>query len=782
MRLKLKDFIRSALAIAAATLLAAVDAFADGIVYNGTEYSNGANLSIEADASKTYTFTAKLPAVSFASLQWSTLGGIEIVSGGTSPTVTIRCKSGTTYDDSYSLYAKGRLILSAEKETTAIAEGCEDCLSGIVCNPYYSYSLNIYKTFDWSGNAIVGDKCAQPGDSVTFSVAPWVSMYQPNDVGFDTYEWDIPSSLNASKLYYSADKSSVTFVVSDNIEGQVIKARMGKYNIDANTQQPLALTLSNGIPKPQIEGMADDDTYCLPFSTPTASLIVSNASPEASYVWKMRTWDILSLSANGDTVTFRPQENEQVIQLQVEGGCTPQSYLYQINRSLPADASIANSYDDPYCLPASKNVTLSVAGVPVGTSLEWQVDGDGWLIPDAEKNKATPAVTTGEGPAKVTVRSTYCPAPELTATLNIEPQKPANIDGPACLTFGQSQTLTYTVPAVDNAAQYEWSYPSTWTVSGADNQNTITLISDGQTADSVKVRAVGCNESEWSSLAVKMGYPAPKGINIKSECLNPGLPTTIELEVEPPEGVASGVSYEWAIPSSFASMYSYYTDKSDIRIRTTGNLGVYPISVTVNGSCGTNSYYTDTISMTPSFYISTYVARKMRFFMVDEDLENADYYQWYINGKLLDSGKDLSIASFTLSDEEFGAYFDEGVVCVIVTEGDCKTKVTYKYPEADEQKEQQQDEEIGENKSLNIANEQNSMTVSPNPATGNVKVSFLSPAKRRLSIFNQNGESVLFSSVTEAVNTFSLAGVTPGLYYVVAIDSESKYFSKLLVK
>lgn len=124
-------------------------------------------------------------------------------------------------------------------------------------------------------NAIVGDKCAQPCDSVTFSVAPWVSLYQPNVVGFDTYEWEIPSSLRASDLYYSADNSSVTFVASDNIEGQVIKAKIGKYNIETGSQPPLSLTLSNGIPKPIIEGMGDVNSISLTDVTPGLYFVVA---------------------------------------------------------------------------------------------------------------------------------------------------------------------------------------------------------------------------------------------------------------------------------------------------------------------------------------------------------------------------------------------------------------------------------------------------------------------------------------------------------------------------
>lgn len=778
MIIKYKNFICLGLALVAAMMSVPIEALADGIVYNGKEYGSGENISIDADSSKTYSFTAQLPATTFASLQWSTYGGIKIVGKSTGATVTIQCESGTTYETGYSLYAKGRLTLTAVKETTPVPEGCEECLAGIVCNPNYTYSLNIYKTFDWSGNAIVGDKCAQAGDSITFSVAPWVSMYQPNDVGFDTYEWDIPESLNASKLYYSADKSSVTFVASEKIEGQVIKARMGKYNIDANNQEPLTLTLSNDIPKPEIDGMSSNDTYCLPVSTQSASFIVTNASPGAKYIWDMRTWDILSLSANGDTVTFRPRNNEQVVQLQVEGGCTAQSYLYQINRSLTSDATIENGYGDPYCLPAGKSVELSVDSIPDGTSLKWKIEGDGWDLPETEKNKAKPKVTTGTGPATVTVYSSNCPTPELTATLNIEPQKPANIDGPACLTFGESETLTYSVAAVDNAAQYEWSYPSTWTVSGADNQNTITLISDGQTADSVKVRAIGCNESEWSKLAVKMDYPAPKGISIISDCLNPGLSTDVQLEVVPPDGVSDDASYEWTIVDSL-KVESKREGKTVV-FNTMGHIGNFVVEVKVSGSCGTGSEFTDTITIVPGFTLYTEIRRTKREIGIEQELEGVVNYTWYVGGKYRSSGQYDSYVDITPSSS-WGDYFYEGSAYVIVHfENGCYAKAEIPW---NEKQIQQLADEVGNNKSLSLADGNESvMKVSPNPTSGDVQVSFSTPEERRIAIISLNGEIVLSTKVSETVNSISLAGVAPGLYSVVAIDSESKYYSKLLVK
>lgn len=96
---------------------------------------------------------------------------------------------------------------------------------------------------------------------------------------------------------------------------------------------------------------------------------------------------------------------------------------------------------------------------------------------------------------------------------------------------------------------------------------------------------------------------------------------------------------------------------------------------------------------------------------------------------------------------------------------------------------QQLADEVGNNKSLSLADGAESvMTVSPNPTCGDVQVSFSTPGERRVAIVSLNGEIVISAKVSEVVNSISLAGVAPGLYSVVAIDSESKYFSKLLVK
>lgn len=268
-------------------LIAFINSFT-AISQNISFQHNGQNVSylvIPADSTDTeYTITAILPTENIEYTYWSVSGGIEVVDS-TDTEITIRCKSGNSYTTKYSKYAYGEIVIHAKKVEEEVSEECASCEMQD-CNPYYKASINIYKTFDWSGNKIVGDNCISAGDSVTYSVAPWISLlyYTSNE-----YYWNIPEDLRASDLYYSADGSSVTFVASENIEGQTISVEIGKYNLDSG-QDALTLTTSRDIDIPQIDGMIECSYYCLPFKTDTFTLIINNASEDALYEWDVLSW------------------------------------------------------------------------------------------------------------------------------------------------------------------------------------------------------------------------------------------------------------------------------------------------------------------------------------------------------------------------------------------------------------------------------------------------------------------------------------------------------------
>lgn len=648
-----------------------------GILYNGQNVQN--EMSIAADPSQTFNFAASLPGLTYSSLSWTAEGGVEIVGSPNGSSVSVRSKSGTTNAEEYSRYAKGRLRLVAEVDTTIIPPGCESCEWG-QWSKAFGYEVLIYKTFDWSGNSIVGPSCVNPGDSVTYSVAPWVSLHDAKVVGFDDYYWDIPDSLVDSELYYSADQSSETFVVSENIAGMTISARIGKYNcLEGVTQQaPLTLTLDNEVPVPILSGMVDN-SYCLPFGTDSVTFTVSNASPEVDYNWDLRTWRILSQNGNGSSITFKPENNEQTIMLNITGGCSEKTYLYDVNRSLREDYVITNDYKTPNCLPANTTREFFIKQVPQGTAMQWNVSGEGWSVSQDESKRATPQISVGTGMGVVTAYCSKCLSVAISDTFYIAPDQLGEITGEACLDPGDTTQITYSVSAVNNVDRYEWSYPSQWGVSGSADGNIITLIPDGVHVDTVKVRAVGCNETDWSKLAVKMAYAAPQGISIAADCINIGEVSFIDFSVDEDESVANSIEYEWSIPSTFGSIwYSLNTTKQRISVRCRGNEGNHVISVQPKNSCGSSAVCSRTISLESNFELDTYIRRGYRHLETTEvSVEGATYYEWYVNGIKLEEGSEVSEAQFTLSNEDVGGYYYKGQGWLIVTyQNGCKTKKT----------------------------------------------------------------------------------------------------------
>jgi len=175
---------------------------------------------------------------------WSVDGGIKITDGANSKNVTVEPLDGINYaaPEQYSKYAKGKLKVTCKVEylyeyTVTTIAPCEvepEKTEQDYYTYYVSYTseIEIRKQFsDLIGNAITGPEFVKTDQKVTFSVAPWISLYPLNTVEFDDYYWDIPHGVAQNDvLYYSADKSSVTFVVGNNFKNQTIYVRMGACN------------------------------------------------------------------------------------------------------------------------------------------------------------------------------------------------------------------------------------------------------------------------------------------------------------------------------------------------------------------------------------------------------------------------------------------------------------------------------------------------------------------------------------------------------------------------
>lgn len=725
-------------------------------IYSGGECMNGKDMVITANPNSTYTLTSVLLPVDSLEVTWTATGGVEIVAQNAN-SVTFKSKSGDSYRTLYSRYSPGIIYLDVKFPRT-LPEGCDDCtLASSFKNRRLSQEVTIYKSFDYSGNEIIGPSCISANDSVTFSVAPWVSLLWH---GYDQYKWTIPDALRKSELYYSSDKSSVTFVASENIEGQTVKCEIGMYNF--GKQKPLSFSLSADSPEPIIEGLTDGSS-CIPVSNDTITFRVANAVAGNTYVWNIRPWRILSTSKSGAELTFVPTDNvKNWLYLTVSGGCKEKTYQYEVGRSFSSDSYIeAVGYDD--CIPAGREVRFRVSDATQGVDVRWSASGAGWFLNDGDTILPQPYITSGVEQGIVTVESYMCPGSSLSRTFSIAPDAPSAIDGDKCLSPGVSETKTYSVPAVANADSYEWRYPAGWEALGNSNGNSISLKTAANVGGLLKVRALGCDTSDWFVDTVKVQRQRINDILV-SGCLNIGTTGYATLYLS---GHSEDDFYEWDIPSEFASNHWFLTQNHDsVRVYYRGNPGVYPVTVRPSYSCGDAGAVTKAIEVTTSASLSKTVnARKQLVIALDDDTfdDTSIAIAWYVGSR---NGTPVSVDEQSIRLKPTDDYYNSGTAwCKLTYETGCITWLSISWNSSDF---------ASVNKSLSfdldvdVTSDANEVSVTMND----------DPDGAVLTVYSNDGVVVDSRSLEHRTANVSLSSLRKGIYVFNVTSPKGQYSFK----
>lgn len=748
---------------------------AQGItLYMDGQEITGSEVVIPADTAQTHTFTVSLPAINFSMRSWSVGGGLRVVSMSESE-VVVKCETGVDYSTQYSKYSVGEVTYIAGFEDDKVPEECKDCVWGSLVIKKSAY---VYKSFDFGGNAITGPKCISPKDSVTYSVAPWVSLLYPDNYSGEMYTWDIPDSLSSSALYYSADKSSVAFIASDTIKGQEIKVWVGKYNTD---KAPLTLTLDDEVAEPAIDGLANG-VLCLPLSAKETSFTITNAQSTLTYNWNFHSWG----TKKGSTVTVKPQTNEEAVTIKVTGGCSTKEFDFIIARSLTADSKItSDSFDDPYCLKAGSSVTLKVDNAGNNVACEWEVAGDGWTIPSEESTSSTPTASVGVGTGYITAKSAYCQSVSVTDTFRVAPEKPGSISGPDCVALNEESMLTYSVAEVANADSYLWTVSSGWSIVGSSTGNSINVKPSAATRGTITVKSVGCSNSTANSTRVRRSYPAPSGFS-PDKCISAAA-TTLCFSVDDPY---PGVLYSWKLPSSMKREGS--ASNSKICVKFDGEEGDHKISVFPSAAytCGSQVVSKDSTitvkvrSKTEKTYATN--ALMLSGFLADS-ISPVSSTLWIIEGiEYTDTlAPGFSAAVITPDDPVFGDYFYFGSAILQVNyEDGCSDEVpvTWNWDE---------DSSLANNKSINDVDEasiisiaeRSQVQVTPNPASSSITITIFEDfASGFVTIRPLSGVGMYGYNLDGDVTTIDVSNIPGGYYIVTVYYDDNKFNQRQLIK
>ncbi len=783
--------------------------------YNGAPFNFGFALPI-----------AGLTSSDYVAIKWEAFGGIEIDGADTDETVDIKIKQGDTYAQRFNKYSKGRLKVYVKVKEDKILEWMSGVCPGseeepglvqFPLPPYFTEftaTIDICKRFNIPDdvtnlqNRIVGPTCITQGDTVTYSVAPWVTLSDPNNAGLDKYRWGYSANLRMSdrEEYYSADESSTTFT-ADQVEGAWLKTTLGVCNFPENggTQVPLELYLQQTPEEPELmyknELVSWDDELCLPLSAADKpmSITVNNYDPTLTYKWEnLEGWGQVIFENNG-ILTFTPRDDAREIRLIVESDCGVKIYTLKIVRSFEEGINIIeNEREGSTCLSQGDRVRFNVLGANNAMKMSWRVDDEsnGWSIVSGDENEARPYIIVGSGPTTIYAEA-GC-GDVINIPVQVKPEAPIINKANQCLDAGDNTTqITFDFTADANATSYEWEFPVEWSSNAVNNTTTnptITITTDGETPGTIRVKAIGCDESDWSN-SVSVNFNPVKPEIKQDGCLNVGLEGETYFYVT---NHKEGQTYTWTIDPAFGEQDFSYSpptnDPSRIKVNTLGNVGNdFEITAIASNDCGdspaseifyvnmTNPYLVDSYQPRPNS--STGQRREIYVESVESGVINVSgfTFAWYLNGSLVTTNNldYLAISELGGGDMAFPDAFPNGYAEVIITEpSGCKYLVETSWGNS------LRSAKIASFKSFNAIEEEvnlvSDIIIAPNPANNIVTVTLPETSRGSALLLGLDGKLIERKLINSSETEFDVSTLPNGSY-IISVSQNKKRYSKQII-
>ncbi len=697
---------------------------------------------------------------------WYTRGDLQI-DGISADSLTVYVSSVSTNPDLRSKdFGKGRLYVTYWEEN--ISSVCGDPVK------YY----DIYKTFTDTTIEIIGPDCISEGDTVTFSIDALVSVNLNQEIGMDHYYWDWSQGLIDDVIYFSGDSSSITFRVGTLTGYDTLFVDMGQCNLDDGFRY--TKVLGQAIKEPVFVA-GKEPASCMPFNVASDTIILVPQN-NATYSWNLGSWSVIHTSELGDTIIFTPATNAQEIILTATGSCEEKDFKYQISRSLTSSDTLDFSSK---CLQAGSSVRFSVAGVPDGTLMEWEVSGTDWYIDPKIVNTTKPFITVGSDTGIISVKTKDC-SYTITDTILIRPNKPVIIFGDSCLAGGDASNKTYYVAPVAHADSYQWTYPAGWSVVGADDEASITLHPNGANGGTLKVRAVGCSESPWESKQVNMIGIKPTGITPIPDCINVGMADTITLNVT---GTASGQTYGWKfIPEDFGTIYSANSDSSTVTIYTSGIENEYEILVRAHTSCGYSDWDTTTVSI-QGLLIDEFRqmsnAAGIYYRLYPYDFDETEYnITWILNDTIV-TNTNYNDRTKTLRGGLIGSTTNDFYVLIEDTTTHCITKRIVENPEFMEAKASngvQKAKASGDVQKTKAISDVPEIVISPNPTNSILNISLSNEGDANVTIADYSGKIVRKLGNQPQNFTIDVSSLSNGIYAIIVVQNGKRFGDEFIKK
>ena len=388
------------------------------------------------------------------------------------------------------------------------------------------------------------------------------------------YVWKLPSGWTGSSTTNSISVTGAT--------GSGILEVSAKNSCGTSAAASIPVMVTSGTPAIPIS--ISGPTEVCPKSMATYS--VPEVPGANEYVWELPSGWLGTSNTNSINVTATTSGNGEIT-IKAKNDCgTGSLQKMEVSVNSGTSGEIAIISETKTC--PGKNMIFSTA--PFYHTYSWSIP-KGWSF--VKKEQHIIEVITGDSGENGIVRVTA----ETSCGTSLEGQKVVEISsglgaigaisGPTDLCTTLSH-ITYSIPAVEGALDYDWTVPPGWKILLGEGTNTVEVQPASRSGTINVMVKNGCGESKGTKLKVIATSTPPDKPKEINHNLGPELnicSTYGNATFSVPE-VTDAASYDWILPAGWEISSGKGTRTITVKIpdRTISNTSV--IKVQASNSCG----------------------------------------------------------------------------------------------------------------------------------------------------------------------------------------------------
>lgn len=740
---------------------------------------------------------------------WSLLGDLSFQSSSLSQSLTASTTPQSIY--SYNKVVRSSELADPSGGTLARSKG-RVTISYAAGTCGGSISFEIFKQYNNASYLpqIIGPGCLLPNTVYTYSVDQIASDNADDAIGFDKYYWaGLPAG--STNVYYSADRSSITFRTGSTVTAPVnLRCNFGRANPWDGDIIPLAshttfvIKTIGAVPSEPLYTQAPPS--CLPTTASSGSFSITvdpaSLSSNNTYTWSQEgtSWSLSPTGTLGANLNVSNVDNNpgKLILTVDNGSCDPSIFTYEINRNFtsaisitPANSCVSAGTATVFSLPANAQINTTTWTLPTG----WSILPTGSNTPLSIANISIPS-STAAGSYTLIAKSTACPSTSISVTVNVRPATPSFVISgsisPNCVVRNGGPAVTYTVNAVAGATSYQWTFPTGWTPSSQTTTTPTISVTPGGTTTSgtVTVTAIGANGCNSSTVTRTINYSGITPNAISASCWSIGVTGQTIITVANAPSPFYGTYTVSSSPTGLFSSYSVNTSTGAITLNTnaTATPGTYNLTIThsTGGSCAAA---TATLPVTVSGNTAVFNNPTITGGSFDPSPGGCDTYtiinatagstyQWFLNGSSSPVVANGTTVFFSPSGNALtlcGSGSAPTSVCVIVTNGTCKTKLCAPL--------------VGTHSAARQANpksqqsEAEKISIYPNPNVGNFNIYIKDFEKSASATISDNtGKFISKYNLEKGENKIQNENLAKGAYTITLEIDGKKESRQIIIK